>query len=71
MRLDNLGYKVTKPVRVRRQALGRAVQRYGYKRVYRAVSQRKRRADKRYREERLRADRNWLKNKMRDAGVRV
>lgn len=66
-RLADYGYQETDATRTRRQSLGRAVQAIGYQRVYNALSSRMSRRNG-YRFRRLRADRNWVAEKMIKTG---
>jgi len=62
MRLENYGYNVSSISRLRRSALGKAVQAVGYDRVRSALYNRKKRSNS-YKFKRYRADLNWLKKK--------
>jgi len=62
MKLRDYGYKPTDIAKVRHSALGKAVKSVGYKRVIKALGDRKRRNNG-YKFKRYRADLNWLKDK--------
>jgi len=69
--LIDYGYKLHQPAGTRRKALARAVRGNGYKSIYQRLSSMKTRVMQSWKQNRLRQDRDWLRQRANRMGNTV